>query len=108
MKRTRQKLNFSKLEFDEFLPLFSLKNLTVNDTDVCFAHTKEGIYAFKNSCPHYSVPLITGKLNHMNEIVCSLHAYRFDLKYGNESDGKKLCLVKYPIEIDNDEVYITI
>ncbi len=95
----------SQEELEQFLPGHGLKSIMVEGVSVCIARDKNGFYAFENKCPHYSVPLDTGNINYMGEVVCSLHAYRFSLKDGWETNGKGLCLKRFEIQIDQG-VYI--
>ncbi len=102
------KIFASSEELMEFLPMQSIKKLQVGEKDLCLARNKEGIYAFDNKCPHYSVPLDTGNLNFIGEVVCSLHAYRFNLQDGWETTGKQLCLKRYKVHVQEDGVFIEV
>ncbi len=55
---------------------------------VCVARYQGNLFAFANACPHRGHPLHEGHLNHLGEIVCASHAYRFRLSTGEESEQR--------------------
>ena len=55
---------------------------------VCVVRSIGGLIAFANACPHRGHPLHEGHLNHLGEIVCASHAYRFRLSTGEESEQR--------------------
>ena len=70
--------------------------------------TRRGtVHAVDNTCPHRQGPLAEGMLAG-NQVVCPLHAFRFDLASG-ECDQPGTCAVHvYPTEIRDDWVYLTL
>lgn len=59
-------------------------------------------YATADSCPHQHASLSGGWTNHICEIICPLHEYRYDLKTGRESSGRAGDLELFPVRINND------
>jgi len=55
---------------------------------VCVVRSKGKLIAFANACPHRGHPLHEGHLNHLHQIVCASHAYRFNLTSGVEVEQK--------------------
>ncbi len=73
---------------------------------ICVARYRGNIYAFDNACPHKGHPLHEGHLNHLDEIVCVSHAYRFRLDTGEECENRCGDLKHYKVEEDNDQYFI--
>jgi nitrite reductase/ring-hydroxylating ferredoxin subunit len=55
---------------------------------ICLIRLRGQLVAVNNECPHRGHPLAEGSLNHLGEIVCASHAYRFDLENGQEIDNR--------------------
>jgi nitrite reductase/ring-hydroxylating ferredoxin subunit len=84
-----------------------LKKVILDDhIAVCIAWSKERLVAFEALCPHQKAPLHDGKLNAYDEVICPLHAYRFNLQHGNESSHRCRDLKFYSIKIERDGVFI--
>lgn len=63
-----------------------------------------GLYATQARCPHQEGPLADGLVGG-TVVSCPLHARRFDLATGLQSDGS--CRIKtYPVEIGPDETIV--
>lgn len=73
---------------------------------ICLVRNNEKLIACDNACPHRGHPLMEGSLNHINEIVCASHAYRFNLENGQESENRCSDLKLYPIVIEEGKVYL--
>ena len=63
------------------LPVGSLRRVTRGDLDVLVAHTRAGLLATDDRCPHMSAPLSLGQLEDC-VVDCPLHSGRFDLTTG--------------------------
>lgn len=50
--------------------------------------------------------LAKGKINNQNEIVCPWHAYRFNLKSGEESENRCADLKVYEISWVDEKLYV--
>ena len=64
------------------LPEGTMQRVTVGDLDVLLVHTKRGIFATDDRCPHMSAPLSIGELDGCI-VTCPLHEGRFDLVSGD-------------------------
>lgn len=104
--KTKHLLFASEYILNQSVPIHFIYTTIIADISICITRTSKGVFAFENKCPHYSVPLESGKINFKGEIVCNLHAYRFDLKNGWETTGKKYCLKRYAVLIESDGVFI--
>lgn len=63
------------------------------------------LFAMPGVCPHEDVALADGYL-FGHQIVCSAHAYTFDLRTGRCRHDRTLELRRYPITIVGDDVYV--
>ncbi len=74
---------------------------------IALFHTRKGIYACNNRCPHEGYPLREGTLDGNCLLTCNWHNWKFDLETGdNQRDGDRLRI--YPVEIRGAEVWIEI
>lgn len=78
----------------------------IGDRKICLMLHKEKLHAFDHLCPHAKHSLLDGIINFQNEIVCPLHAYRFSLKDGVESEQRTNDLKIHVLEERNDGVFI--
>ncbi|MDY3559271.1 Rieske 2Fe-2S domain-containing protein [Gemmata sp. JC673] len=69
---------------------------------------REGeVFAVDGKCPHKGGPLADGMLIG-SQIVCPLHAFRFDGRSG-ACDQENVCATgAYPVEVSNGQVFITV
>lgn len=69
---------------------------------------REGdVFAIDGVCPHKGGPLADGMLIG-NQIVCPLHAFRFDGSTG-ACDQEGTCAIgAYPVEVRDGQVFVTV
>ena len=65
------------------------------------------IYAVDGLCPHKAGPLADGMLVG-NQVVCPLHAYRFDGTNGDCDQAGACGINAYPVEVRTAAVYVTV
>lgn len=51
--------------------------VTVGTRKVCLSRFNDQFYAISDECPHNSESLSKGKINHLGEVICPWHNYRF-------------------------------
>ena len=74
---------------------------------IALFHTRKGVYACNNRCPHEGYPLREGTLDEECLLTCNWHNWKFDLETGdNQRDGDRLRI--YPVEIRGADVWIEI
>ena len=78
------------------------------DKEICIVRNGEELFAFQDACAHMGENLHKGNTNPYNEIVCPLHAYRFNMKTGEESERRCSSLRTYSVEINKDGVFIQV
>lgn len=71
---------------------------------ICVVLLNEQIIAFDNNCPHMGHTLHQGNVNYLNEIVCPLHTYRFNLVNGEEAEQRCSSLKYYEVQIEEEVV----
>ncbi len=76
------------------------------DQKICLSFFDSNFYATSDTCPHQSESLSGGTITRFGEIICPLHNYRYNLKFGGECDHRTADLKTYPIKIDDSGFYI--
>lgn len=71
----------------------------------CLVRKSEKLFVIQDSCPHSGASLSKGKVNYLGEIVCPLHAYRFNLLDGREADSKCSDARTYTVKEDGEGLY---
>ena len=84
----------------------SVKEVFVNQKQICLVLKQERIYGCAHKCPHAGARMADGWLDVMGNIVCPLHRYRFDLSNGRNTSGEGYYLKTYPVEDREDGVYV--
>ncbi|MEO9872393.1 Rieske (2Fe-2S) protein [Ekhidna sp.] len=84
------------------------RQVLVKNMEICIVRKNDQLFAFQNLCTHMGASLNQGNINHLNEIVCPLHTYRFNMTTGEESESRCNPLKIYPIIQSNDGVYIDV
>ncbi|MEP1096761.1 MAG: Rieske 2Fe-2S domain-containing protein [Cyclobacteriaceae bacterium] len=69
--------------------------------NICVVRQKDRLVAFENECPHMKEGLSGGAVNYLNEIVCPLHTYKFNLETGMEE--RQRCSELRFIKVDMTE-----
>lgn len=78
----------------------------IGERRVCLFHNAGSYHAFDHLCPHNKHSLLEGSINHLGEVVCPLHGYRYSLKDGRECDSKSGSLTIHRIEIRDEGVFL--
>lgn len=82
--------------------------ISIGDKKLCGIRIDEKINVVDNTCPHSGEMLHKGSVNHLNEIVCPLHNYRYNLLDGRECNERTVDLEIYPINVSDEGVFINI
>ncbi len=75
--------------------------LRIGERKINLVLCQERIYAVADACPHQHASLSGGWTNHLCEIICPLHEYRFSLESGQESAGRASHLETFPVQTEN-------
>lgn len=65
------------------------------------------LLAIEDSCPHQGSSLCAGQLQGA-VIQCRAHGLRFDLASGYLLNSKALKVASYPVEVEDDRVFIVL
>lgn len=80
----------------------ALAPVKVAGKDICVVFHQEKIYGCANKCPHAGGRLHEGYVDAAGNIVCPLHRYKFRLENGFNCSGEGYYLKTYPVQ-ENDE-----
>ncbi|MBU0983547.1 MAG: non-heme iron oxygenase ferredoxin subunit [candidate division Zixibacteria bacterium] len=72
---------FVKVANTDDIPVGKIKGFEIGYNRFVIAHNDEGFFAVADECSHDSAPIRDGRLRG-NEIMCTRHGARFDLKSG--------------------------
>ena len=82
--------------------------LIVNGKRICLVLHNNKFLAVQDACSHNGQSLSQGKVNHLGEIICPWHGYRFDLTSGKPCDSSSPDLSTYDVRIDETGFYIAV
>jgi len=101
----------SKVKVAKFseVPEGELRKVDVNGEPVALFNIAGQIYATTNICTHEQCELDENHLIHGEEVECTCHGSRYDIKTGkNTLPPSAEPLKTYMLTIENDEIYIEI
>jgi nitrite reductase/ring-hydroxylating ferredoxin subunit len=96
----------SKIQAEEKLREINPVLIIYKNKRLCLTLFQSSFYATSDTCPHQSESLSKGAINRFGEIICPLHNYRYNLKFGGECESRTADLKTYPIKIDDTGFYI--
>ncbi|WP_424962649.1 Rieske (2Fe-2S) protein [Ekhidna sp.] len=82
------------------------KLIRAGEKEVCLVRKGNEYFAFDNACPHMGAKLHQGNTNHLNEIVCPLHTYRFNMKSGEEANRRCKSMKRYYVHLNEGGLFI--
>ena len=100
------KLFDSEVKAKEVLVENQPRLIRAEGKEFCIVRTSENINVFENLCPHMGERLHRGNTNYVNEIVCPLHTYRFNMTTGEEAENRCSPLSVYEVQSENDGIYL--
>jgi 3-phenylpropionate/trans-cinnamate dioxygenase ferredoxin subunit len=88
------------------IPMGGLKGFEVGHNRFVIAHTTEGFFAVADECTHDSAPISSGRVRG-NEIMCTRHGARFDLKSGAVTAPPAVVPIDtLTIKVDKDDILV--
>lgn len=78
----------------------------IDEKRITLVRHNEIFFAVQDRCTHLNDSLSKGIVNHLGEIVCPWHNYRFDLKSGKACDHSCPDLDTYAIKVNYDGFFI--
>ena len=82
--------------------------LIVHGRRICLVMHNNSFFAVQDNCSHNGESLSKGTVNHLGEVICPWHNYRFDLRTGRECAMRSSDLKNYPIKIEAEGFFIGI
>ena len=90
------------------IPLGLGRSFELDGKLIAVFKTREGeIFAVDGVCPHKNGPLADGMVVG-RQVVCPLHAYRFEAHTG-DCDQPGICSIgTYPVDVEGDTVFVVV
>jgi len=85
----------------------SKKVFDIDGLEILIIKTESGIFAIENICSHEDAELHKGCLNG-DEIICPLHAWRFNIQTGSCATNSDFDVPVYPVKLENNEIWVQI
>ena len=93
------------MEYDSLAP-GSMRHVEVQEVSIVVVRAGDEVYALEDRCSHEEFPLSDGWLDNDN-LVCSFHGARFDLKSGDALSLPAYEGVKtFPVRIHDNKIEI--
>lgn len=93
----------------EKIPERKMQKVKIKGRMIFITRLEDRFFACDDECPHQGASLSEGALNHLQEVICPWHGYRFSLNSGEEQTGKSCGAIRtYNIKVDNDGFYINL
>ena len=89
-------------------PANGLLEVEAGGKRVCVAKVKDNLYVCSAKCPHAGGIIADGFIDALNNVVCPVHRYKYNLQNGGNVSGEGYYLKTYPIDEREDGVYIGI
>jgi len=87
----------------------NLLQINVAGKIICIAKGKDDfLYACANKCPHAGGTIADGFIDVLNNVVCPLHRYKYNLQNGRNVSGEGYYLKTYPIQQMENGIYVGI
>ncbi|MBU9711884.1 nitrite reductase small subunit NirD [Evansella tamaricis] len=103
--KNRQRLRVAHL--DE-LPLQIGKEVIIGEHEIALFRLSSGkVKAIENKCPHKQGPLAQGIVSG-EYVFCPLHDWKIDVTTGEVQKPDDGCVQTFPVDVEDNIVYITI
>ncbi len=102
------KLFDNKSEMEKTLQNNQPRLVVAGNKNICVIRQKDQLIAFINECPHMGQGMNEGLVNFLNEIVCPLHGYKFNLTDGEEEKRRCSSLHFISVESNDEGVFLDV
>ncbi len=97
---------FVKVATVEEVPEGTFKKIEVDFERLVLVHTADGYFALADECTHDGEPISSGFLKR-NELICSRHGARFDVRSGAVTRPPALVpLETHEVKVEGDEIFV--
>lgn len=105
------------------LPVGQRRIVEVGGRSIGVLHSKQGLYAVRNHCPHQGAPLCLGRVSGAlfadrphayrydldgRVLSCPWHHWEFDLETGQCLFDPKLRVRTYPVRVRDGDVFVEV
>ncbi len=107
----QKKYTWYKIAEDKNELQFGINNMmhiTVESKTICLAKGSSNLYACSHKCPHAGGIIADGFIDAMDNVVCPLHRYKFNLQSGRNISGEGYYLKIYPIQQTEHGIFVGI
>ena len=83
----------------------------IDGHDILIYKLKDSINGISNICPHFGGPIGYHEIKLKNGepvFTCLWHNLQFFVKNGECVTNKKMCLRKYKVEVENNDIFVYI
>jgi toluene monooxygenase system ferredoxin subunit len=84
-----------------------MKGVVVDGVPVLLVSLEGGLRAYEDRCLHKGVALSAGRLAG-TRLVCSAHAWEYDVASGRGLNPDRICLRAFPVEITGGEIRVDV
>lgn len=97
---------FVKVATTADIPVGTFKSIEIDFDRMVLVHTEDGFFCLADECSHDSEPISTGLLK-SNELICSRHGARFDVRTGDVTRAPAIVGIdSYEVRVDGDDIYV--
>jgi len=82
--------------------------LQIGERKLCITRFEDKIFITDNKCPHNGDSLSKGAVNHLGEIICPWHNYRYALSSGKECSDRSNDLKTYSVKLDLEGLFVAL
>lgn len=87
-----------------------------DEVDVCLFNVAGDLFAVEGRCAHRGGPICNGDVSDDDAtdrpfgpvVTCPWHGWRYDLASGDHLGPANACLRSYPVEVDEELVYLVV
>jgi len=72
-----------------------------------FRNAEDEVFALADKCPHKGGPLSQG-IVHGRKVTCPLHSWNIQLEDGSAVAPDQGCALRFPVKIENGEVFLQV
>ena len=83
----------------------------INGHDILIYKINDKIFGISNICHHFGGPIGYHDIKYINDkpvFTCLWHNLQFSAETGKCTTQKNLCLRKYDVKVENDNIYVYI
>ena len=77
------------------------------EIDIAVFRNNDKVFALRDKCPHKGGPLSQG-IVHGDQVTCPLHGWKLHLETGEAVAPDEGCARRYPIKVENGEVFLSV